>query len=370
MADYLKDRKQFVKVEGYKSEEYYTRSGVSQGSTLGPLQFLIMINDLPNVISNAKCLMFADDLKLYLSVTEAKDCVALQHDINAVVEWSIKNKLSFNHSKCRTITLSRSRNPIPNIYNLAGAQMERVSSIKDLGVIMDSKLNFHDHILKTCKDANKCLGFIIRISAQFQNTQAIKQIYNAYVRSKLEYNAIVWSPQESGYSVMLEKNQRKFCRYLYKRQYGYYPYLYPSMFVSGMVDLDTLQLRRESTHIINYCHILVDKVDSPVIRESIHFYVPDQYMRGVGRRQHRLLCCPPMWRSPRADNSPTARAIKLMNEFLRYCPDADIFFDCQSVILKHIYIYLNVKIKYFCTWFLIVQLLYVHISLNCYSYLI
>lgn len=300
-----------------------------------------MINDLPSITTKAKCLMFADDLKLFLSVRKAEDCIALQNDIDAVNEWSVKNKLTFNTSKCRTITLSRSRTPIAKIYQLAGTPLERVHSIRDLGLTIDSNFNFHEHVIKICKEASKNLGFIIRTSYQFKNISVMKLLYNAYVRSKLEYNAIIWNPRETLYTMMVEKVQRKFARCLYKRQYGYYPFLYPSIFVSGMVGLDTLQFRRSFMQIMHYYLLLTNKVDNPGVRESIHFYVPDQYMRGVGRRQHRLLSRPPEWRSPHADNSPTSRAITLINCFVKTYPEVDIFIDKPSVMYKNILTFLN-----------------------------
>ncbi|KAF9794626.1 hypothetical protein SFRURICE_014173 [Spodoptera frugiperda] len=107
MADYLRDRKQYVRMGVFRSQEYYTRSGVSQGSTLGPTQFLIMINDLPRVLMGTECLMFADDLKLFHSISDISDCEQLQSDIDAVVRWSKRNKLTFNVTKlqsgCRLI---------------------------------------------------------------------------------------------------------------------------------------------------------------------------------------------------------------------------------------------------------------------------
>ncbi|KAJ8723659.1 hypothetical protein PYW07_007639 [Mythimna separata] len=82
------DRQQYVEYEGHKSEPYFTRSGVSQGSNLGPLEFILMINDLPKVVKDAQCLLFADDLKLSLEINELADCDRLQRDIDAVVAWS------------------------------------------------------------------------------------------------------------------------------------------------------------------------------------------------------------------------------------------------------------------------------------------
>ncbi|KAF9423136.1 hypothetical protein HW555_001440 [Spodoptera exigua] len=203
-------------------------------------------------------------------------------DIDAVVAWSETNRLAFNASKCKSITFTRSKSPILVSYELAGSPLER-----------------------------------------------------------LEYNSIVWDPQEKLYSVMIEKVQRKFARFIYKREYGYYPFLYPSIFVSGMVGLDTLELRRKHVHMLHYYFLLIGRIDNPSVRETIHFYVPDQYLRGSGRRRHRLLASSPSWRSPHGGNCPTGRAVPMLNDFLQRNLDADLFFDGVNIMSRHILRYLN-----------------------------
>ena len=84
----------------------------------------------------------------------------------------------------------------------------------------------------------------MRTSTQFDDVRVSNILYSAYVRSKLEYGAIIWDPYEDKCTLMVEILQRKFARWLYKKRCGYYPYLYPSLFVSGMVDMETLKFRR------------------------------------------------------------------------------------------------------------------------------
>lgn len=98
MADYLRNRRQYVQVTGCRSENYYIRSGVSQGSTLGPIQFLIMVDDLPGTVMSAQCLLF-DDVKIFMGVKNRVEADALQKDIAAVAEWSTNNNLPLNVSK-------------------------------------------------------------------------------------------------------------------------------------------------------------------------------------------------------------------------------------------------------------------------------
>jgi hypothetical protein len=155
--------------------------GLSQGSTLGLMLFLIFINDLPICVKSSKCLLFADDLKLYLGVDTVADSDALQADICAVAEWSRRNRLPFNSTKCKTITFTRKRHTLENEYKIYDAPLSRASDIRDLGIVMASQLDFHKHLMAICRTVNKTLGFIMKISAQFNDPRVAIVLYNAYL---------------------------------------------------------------------------------------------------------------------------------------------------------------------------------------------
>lgn len=340
-ASYLANRNQFVKLDGYESDEYFTRSGVSQGSTLGPTLFLIFINDLPTCVKFSKCLLFADDIKLCLGVSGVADTVALQRDIDAVLEWSIVNRLPFNKNKCKMITFTRKRHPINYNYNLFDIPLEKTNDIRDLGLILDSKLDFHIHVTATCKKASKLLGFVIRTAGQFDNIRVAKILYSAYVRSKLEYGAIIWDPYEEKYVLMIEKIQRKFARWVYKKTYGYYPFLYPSLFVAGMVDLETLRFRRIMSTITFYLAIIHGKIDSPQTIRQVGLRVPTRIPRDESgmvepRRRPRLLHRP-VTRTTRAAHAPSTRALRLLGDLVAQHDDVDIFADRLGRILANFY---------------------------------
>lgn len=339
-SSYLSNRRQYVRVAGHESDDYYTRSGVSQGSTLGPTLFLLMINDLPKAVTTAKCLMFADDLKLYLAVSSDADAMALQQDINSVAQWSDTNRLPFNTCKCQVITFSRSRSPLYATYHLLDVPLVRVDEIRDLGLTLDSKLDFRTHMTYTCKKASKMLGFIMRVASQFSDIQVAKVLYNSYVRSILEFGAIVWDPYESKYSIMIERIQRKFARWLYKRSYGYYPYLYPSLFVSGMVSLDTLALRRKLLLVVHYYAILHNTVDNQTVLRQMGLRVPRRGAAAAPRCAPRLFALP-FARTCRARNAPTARARAILGNMLVQDAGIDIFFDSFAYFVSRAYIYFD-----------------------------
>ncbi|CAG9131190.1 unnamed protein product [Plutella xylostella] len=198
-ASYMRNRRQYVEYRGHQSQPYKTRSGVSQGSNLGPLEFILMINDLPKVVQNASCLLFADDLKLYLRVSSRADCERLQQDIDRVVEWSERNKLQFNSAKCVIISFSRAQSPHCHKYLVAGTPITIVSEVRDLGVRLTAQLTFRDHITNICKKAFRNLGFVLRRVQGFNNIRTIIALYNALVRSHLEFNAVIWAPHEMKY---------------------------------------------------------------------------------------------------------------------------------------------------------------------------
>ena len=103
---YFKDPKQYVAYKGYESKTYLCPSGVPQGNNMGPLLFLIFINDITERITASKILLYADDIKLYKSVRARADSEELQTDLNAMSKWNEDNSLSFNIKKCEKITFS------------------------------------------------------------------------------------------------------------------------------------------------------------------------------------------------------------------------------------------------------------------------
>lgn len=152
-----------------------------------------MINYLPDTIGSAKCLLFADDLKLLLGVGSMAGSAAFQSDINAAAEWGVANRLHLNKAKCKVITFSRKRMPLLTDYGLGDACLEREEEITDLGLVLDKKLDYRKHVSNICKRASKTLGFVMRASMQFHVGVAVV-LYSAYVRSRFptRINTLCW----------------------------------------------------------------------------------------------------------------------------------------------------------------------------------
>ncbi|CAG9133473.1 unnamed protein product [Plutella xylostella] len=304
-SDYLRDRQQFVRHGCYVSEPYHTRSGVSQGSILGPLFFILMINDLESQLHNSSCLLYADDLKLSMRVRGEADCALLQQDLDAVHQWSLDNKLLFNTSKCAVMSYTRAKNPVEANYRIGADVILRVYTITDLGVTFDTKLTFHDHVKALTANCFRRLGFVIRNAKDFSQSCVIQLLYSALVRSKVESSSVVWSPHESTYTLMIEKVQKAFLRFLYKKKCGYYPYLYPTSFLLGMLGFNSLEVRRDLNLAIMACRTLRGETECPhMVGEVCCLFAPNKYLRG---RSHRLLAVGAA-RSVARQQSPLIRA--------------------------------------------------------------
>lgn len=171
---YLSDREQQVKINSNLSNIIKVTSGVPQGGHLSPLLFLIFVNDLDTIFKHAKCLLFADDLKLYYSVNDGDDCIKLQEDLNRFSMWCDVNGLCINIDKCQQISFTRRNNPMKFNYTIHDVPLISVSSVKDLGVWLSQDLTFTEHLDKMYKKAIKVLGFIKRNTWEFNNPLCIK----------------------------------------------------------------------------------------------------------------------------------------------------------------------------------------------------
>lgn len=175
-ASYLSNRTQYVSFNGYKSHLIIPASGVPQGSILGPLLFVLFINDLGSGLSSYY-LLYADDLKIFRKISDANDCRILQTDLNRIVEWCNANCLHLNIEKCNMISFTRKRAVTTFNYDINGKTLRRASTVKDLGILFDSKLKFDEHIEQISCKSYKMLGFLIRCCKGFRNPNTLISLY-------------------------------------------------------------------------------------------------------------------------------------------------------------------------------------------------
>lgn len=315
---YFSNRQQYVTYGIFQSSNFITNSGVPQGSNLGPLLFSLFINDIYHCIKFSKFLLFADDIKLFLLIKSLENCLQLQSDINSIVEWSHTNKLRFNIKKCSIMCYTKANKTIYYNYKMSYSSLQHIVISRDLGITFDTHLTFHVHIETICNKALRMLGFVLSNSRHFCSSAAIRVLYYSLVRSILESGSVIWGPVDLTYSQMIEKVQKKFLRYLYLRDFGYYPWLYPSAFLSGMLGINSLADRRKTALLITAYKLLNGNICIPDIIQKFEFYVPDNFTRA---RRHRTFVVPRC-----RTNLPLVMPLGKMILLLNYLsPDIDIF---------------------------------------------
>ena len=152
IESFLIGRTQCVVLDGDTSTELAVSSGVPQGSVLGPILFLLYINDLPdNIQSNVR--LFSDDTAVYLAVQGQEDTDIIQNDINILQKWEKAWDMAFNPSKCQVVHISRSRKPIKNKYTMHGQVLDSIDHARYLGVDISSDLNFSHHVNRITANA-------------------------------------------------------------------------------------------------------------------------------------------------------------------------------------------------------------------------
>ena len=192
VKNYLKDRKQRLVLNGRSSEWASVSAGVPQGSVLGPLFFLIYINDLTeNIASGIK--LFADDTSLFSVVeTENETAQALNSDLEKIRTWAWQWKMKFNADKTEEVLFSCKRNkPTHQTLKLGSSDIIAKIEHKHLGMILDSKLNFQSHIREVIVKARRGIG-MIRYLSKYVSREVLDVIYKLHVRPHLDYGDIIY----------------------------------------------------------------------------------------------------------------------------------------------------------------------------------
>ena len=211
IGSFLGNRSQQVVVDGETSSSAPVTSGVPQGSVLGPILFLIYINDMPESITS-NCRLFADDSIVYREIESPQDTTCLQEDLASLERWEDKWGMSFNPSKCNIIRISRKRKNLDKDYYLKNEKLEVVKTATYLGVNIADNLTWHSQITKAAAKGNRALGFVRRnIKTRSKKTKV--RAYETLVRPILEYCSTVWDPHQNTLIYDIERVQRRAARY-------------------------------------------------------------------------------------------------------------------------------------------------------------
>ena len=188
--DYLSNRLQRVIIRGQHSLWGLIKAGVPQGSVLGPLLFLIYINDIADNLT-CKIKLFADDTTLYLTFDDQDIVKAnLEENLNRISEWANQWIVSFSPTKTKSMTVSfKNKKSKPITFN--NSELEEVSEYKHLGLTFSSTLSWNTHIQNLVGDVAKMSNVLKRLKYSLDR-KTLETIYTAFIRPKLEYASHIW----------------------------------------------------------------------------------------------------------------------------------------------------------------------------------
>ena len=232
ICSWLCHRQQRVVHDGSASSHSPVLSGVPQGTVLGPLMFLLYVNDIGDKVSQQTTIkLFADDCLLYRTIDSIADANQLQQDLDSMVDWSNTWLMRFNASKCYLLKITRQQNYTLTSYSINGVHLEEVDHHPYLCVELTSDLTWKTHISNITSKANRILNLLRRLLYGC-NQEVKSRAFTSLVRPHLEYSSSVWDPYYKQDVSAIEKVQRKGACFLT----GIYSYRHS---VTSM--LDTLQ---------------------------------------------------------------------------------------------------------------------------------
>ena len=217
IMDFLRDRSQATKVGHDISHRVSLTSGVVQGSCLGPLLFLVYINDLVSIFNaSVTPKLYADDLKLYACLSCSSSCAEFQQSLDLLTKWANTWQLTISVKKCCIMRVGSRQKLVDgplHQFTLCNNVLEYVNVVNDLGVLVDPHLTFQPHIDKIIlKAARRC--YLIFKSFQSRDTELLIRAFTTYVRPLLEVNSQIWSPYLLKDIRRIEAVQRRFTKKL------------------------------------------------------------------------------------------------------------------------------------------------------------
>ena len=210
IESFLTNRRQQVRANGEVSEFKPVKSGVPQGSILGPVLFTMYVNDIPSELETIIS-MYADDTKIYTAITSEGSITSLKSDLQKLEAWAQLMQMKFHPAKCKVMHLGKNnkketyqmKTADGNYHNLEETEVE-----KDLGVEVDNQLKFSHHIQSKINKANKILG-CLKHTFKHLTPEIFTMLYKSLVRPHLEYASCIWSPHLKRDQDAIEKVQRR-----------------------------------------------------------------------------------------------------------------------------------------------------------------
>jgi hypothetical protein len=286
LSSFLSGCKQRVKIMDKYSTTTQINAGVPQGTLLGPITFLAHINDLSPPCATVK---YVDDTTIWETCKRDGGDSNIQMAADNVTEWCATNNMKLNVDKTKEMLIYFGKTP-PSItpINIDGKQIEKVRTSRLLGLTINDRLNWSDHIQGLCKKAAQRMYFLILLKRAGIPTDDIAQVYMSTIRSLLEYACVIWHPgltqKESN---MLEDIQKRAMRIIYPQ------HSYTEALNEGSLEL--LSVRRN-----NQCQNFFHDIQKPD-HALYHHLPPERPIRNL-RAQRRYE--PPRARTNRLKKSP------------------------------------------------------------------
>ena len=207
LKSFISNRYQQVMCDGTLSRKEKVISGVPQGTVLGPLLFLIYINDLEAALKHSILRIFADDSKIVKEIVHRDDHQKLQEDLNISIQWSEENNMELNKTKFQLIQYGDDENLKEPYSGGINVTLIKEPDIKDLGVYLSEDLSWETQTTEAVKKGRKYMGWILR-SFTSRSARVIIPLYQTYVIPRVEYASILWSPHHINKITKLESIQR------------------------------------------------------------------------------------------------------------------------------------------------------------------
>ena len=217
---YLSGRKQKVFMNNKYSEEGTLKSGVPQGSILGPTLFLLFINDLSQYGLKSTINIYSDDVLIYFASNDITELTCtLQESLDSISHWYTRNRLLLNATKCGTMVISNKLHPDKMTLHLDNVFLDQVDSFVYLGVTIDPQLNFNFHCLKKVAQIKSKLSLLRRLSS-FLSKECLSKMYKTMMLPSLEYAFTVWG-QTSANNIEIIMKQEKLAARIICKNFDY-----------------------------------------------------------------------------------------------------------------------------------------------------
>lgn len=255
LSSYLHNRKQYTVINDVSSTLSNVTCGVPQGSILGPLLFLIYVNDLPNINSILNTIMFADDTNFFYSHSNFEELIkTINTELNKSSNWLKANRLSLNIDKTHFMIFSSLQKSLPTInesVEIFNSPVSRVTSTKFLGIIIDENLTWRSHIAKVESKIAKNIGIINKLKS-FLPEKILLNLYYTMIYPYLSYCNIIWASTYPSRLEKLAKLQKRIIRIITSSHY--LAHTRPLFFKLKLLNIFDINLFQISSFVFEFLH--------------------------------------------------------------------------------------------------------------------